>query len=436
MSNILIAVANGRKMGEVHFHQNRLSFSYTPDWQSDPSVFPLSLSMPLVSYEHGHREVEAFLWGLLPDNDGVLERWGRRFQVSARNPFRLLEHVGEDCAGAVQFVCPERVDAVTAAGDAPVVQWLSDEDMEARIKAVIADAAATRLGGDAGQFSLAGAQPKTALYYDRLTQRWGVPEGRTPTTHILKPATGAFDGHAENEHFCLKLAAMLGFATAQSRVMHWGGVPVIVLDRFDRVERDGVIRRVHQEDFCQAAGILPQLKYQHQGGPSPKQIGEILWTCSSSPEEDVSRFADALVFSWLIAGTDAHAKNYAMLIAGGGRARLAPLYDLASVLPYPRQVYPRKAALAMKIGSHYKIQQICKADWQKLARDLRLSPVKLIGRIGDMAGQIEIASSAVAEAVAREDIDHDVVPRLAESLKLHVKERLEKWDRLEGQAPG
>ena len=306
-----------------HFQSNRLSFSYTPDWQADPTAFPLSLSLPLVSSEHGHRMVEAFLWGLLPDNDGVLERWGRRFQVSAWNPFRLLEHVGEDCAGAVQFVRPERIDAVTAAGDAPVVQWLSNEDMEARIKAVIVDAAATRLGGDAGQFSLAGAQPKTALYFDRLTKRWGVPEGRTPTTHILKPATGVFDGHAENEHFCLKLAAMLGFATAQSRVMHCAGVPVIVLDRFDRVERDGVIQRVHQEDFCQAAGVFSQLKYQHQGGPSPKQIGEILWTGSSSPAADVDRFADALVFSWLIAGTDAHAKNYAMLIAGGGRARLA-----------------------------------------------------------------------------------------------------------------
>ena len=436
MSDLLVAVANGRKMGEVHYQTNRLAFRYATEWQANPEAFPISLSMPLVSAEHGHRTVEAFLWGLLPDNDGVLERWGRRFQVSPSNPFRLLEHVGEDCAGAVQFVRPERVDEIMAAGDSPVVQWLNDQEMDLRIRTVIEDASATRLGGDAGQFSLAGAQPKTALYFDQRNNRWGVPEGRTPTTHILKPATGVFDGHVENEHFCLQLAASLGFPTAQSSVKHWAGVPVIVLERFDRLEREGVIRRIHQEDFCQAAGIRPQIKYQNQGGPSPKQIGEILRTCSSAPEEDSIRFADALIFSWLTSGTDAHAKNYAMLIAGEGGARLAPLYDLASALPYPQQIQPRKASLAMKIGSHYKVQQIRRADWEKLARDLRLHPGELINRIGAMADQLQTASSAVATLVAKEGIDHPVVPRLAEEVRANAKERLDKWNSPVSDASG
>ncbi len=199
MKDMLIALADGKRMGQVAIHGGRLSFRYDLEWQTAGQSFPLSFSMPLAVAEHGHRVTEAFLWGLLPDNDSVLERWGRRFQVSTRNPFRLLEHVGEDCAGAVQFVRPERVDQLLGVENAASVRWLDEEELTARITAVVEDASATRLGGDTGQFSLAGAQPKTALYFDSKTERWGVPEGRTPTTHILKPATGV-GGHFKMHH--------------------------------------------------------------------------------------------------------------------------------------------------------------------------------------------------------------------------------------------
>ncbi|WP_097328809.1 HipA N-terminal domain-containing protein [Paractinoplanes atraurantiacus] len=56
---------------------------------------PLSLSMRLIQGTHTGPVVRAFCQGLLPDNEAVLERWGREFQVSAGNPFALLTHVGE-----------------------------------------------------------------------------------------------------------------------------------------------------------------------------------------------------------------------------------------------------------------------------------------------------------------------------------------------------
>jgi len=239
--------------------------------------------------------------------------------------------------------------------------------------------------------------------------------------------TGAFAGHVENEHFCLRLAAHLGLATARSWVKQCGEIPVIVIERFDRLEKAGVIRRIHQEDFCQAAGIRPQLKYQNQGGPSPKTIGEILWTFSTSPEADVLRYAESLIFNWLTAGTDAHAKNYSILIAGGSRARLSPLYDLASAVPYPQQIQPRKATLAMKIGSHYRIQEIRSRDWSKLARELRISPGEIVDRIGKMADRISVGTRVIAESLKKEGINHPVVDTLATSLPLHVEERLQNW---------
>jgi len=422
MSESMGLIADGKRMGKVILRRDRLSMRYDDAWRSSISAFPLSLSMPLVSAEHGHRAVEAFLWGLLPDNDTILERWGKRFQVSRRNPFRLLQHVGEDCAGAVQFVRPEHVDRLLAGNQDASVTWLSDDDVGARIAAVIEDASATRFGGDTGQFSLAGAQPKIALYRDNNVNRWGIPEGRTPTTHILKPATGAFDGQTENEHFCLRLATELGFPTARSWVMTCGAIPVIVVERYDRIEIDGVYRRVHQEDFCQAAGIRPHLKYQNQGGPSPKVIGELLSVFSSAPEADIRRFADCLAFSWLTASTDGHAKNYSVLIAANARARLAPLYDLASALPYPRQIQPRKAELAMKIGSHYRIRDIRRRDWEKLARELRLGPAEFIDRIIGMAGRIPEAARVTAESLENDGLKHPVISLISEKLCSHSAE--------------
>ena len=343
-----------------------------------------------------------------------------RVCYSESSSTNLVPVVGEDCAGAVQFVRSDRLENLLAEGTEPKVSWMSSNELNERVAAVVADASATRLGTDTGQFSLAGAQPKLALYFDSKKKRWGVPEGRTPTTHILKPATGAYDGQVENEHFCLRLAAELGFPTARSRVMTCDETPVIVIERYDRLEKNGIVRRIHQEDFCQAAGIRPQLKYQNQGGPSPKAIGEILRVFSSSPEEDVVRFIDTLIFHWLTAGPDAHAKNYSILIAPGARARLAPLYDLASALPYPQQIPPRKATMAMKIGSNYRIQQIRRRDWEKLARELRLTPSGVLDRIADLAGRIPGGAEAVAKTIHKEGVRHPVISRIVEQMGEHI----------------
>lgn len=408
MTDELIVLLGAREVGRVRRDAKaRLSFVYDRAWRDADEAYPLSLSMPLAATEHGQSAVEPFLWGLLPDNERVLDRWAQKFQVSARNSFALIAHVGEDCAGAVQFVRPERLDEMQS-GAADNVDWLDETDIAERLRALREDHAAWRLPRDAGQFSLAGAQPKTALLFDN--DRWGIPSGRLPTTHILKPPTGPLGGHAENEHICLALARALGMPAAGSWVACFGEERAIIVERYDRVRVGNEIIRVHQEDICQALAVLPTRKYQNEGGPSIAAIVELLRAYSSERADDVETFIDAIGFNWLIAGTDAHAKNYSLLLSSGPRVRLAPLYDVASLLPYD-EFQMQKIKLSMKVGGEYRLRDIGLRQWRKLALEVRVNEERLIDRLVAMANHIPDAIADLGATARRDGLDQPVVER-------------------------
>ncbi|MEM9261952.1 MAG: type II toxin-antitoxin system HipA family toxin [Pseudomonadota bacterium] len=412
----LIAIASGREMGVLTCGKNLdLSFEYADNWRRMRGAYPLSLSMPLAARKHGSDKVTPFLWGLLPDNAAVLDQWGKSFHVSPRNPFALLSHVGEDCAGAIQFVRPERVEALASQQNLQI-EWLSEKDVEDRLRTLSQNHAAGRRAEDLGQFSLAGAQPKTALIFTR--GKWGVPSGATPTTHILKPPTGAFDGIAENEHFCLRLANAVGLPTARSEVKRFGDEFAFVSHRYDRREIEGRIVRIHQEDFCQALSVMPQGKYQNEGGPGTDQIIEGLQTWSSNPQADIETFVKANIFNCLIAGTDAHAKNYALLISGSS-VRLAPLYDIISTLPYA-DIPIQKAKLAMKIGGEYRLQKIGVRQWEEFGKVAKISTSDIEKMIRDMSGIIGEASAETRIRIHDEGVGHPILDTLSEHIAIRA----------------
>ncbi len=298
MTGVLVVVADRRIMGEIQRNRRgRLTFIYDDRWRSMDAAYPLSLSMPVLVAEHAHARIEPWLRGLLPDNEIILDRWGKRFHVSSRNAFALLAAVGEDCPGAIQLVRPDRVDDVLQ-GDDQQIEWMTEADIAGRLQLLKEDQAAWRIAGDIGQFSLAGAQPKTALLFDG--RRWGVPHGPVPTTHILKPPVHGLDGHAENEHLCLTLARTLGLPAAHSEVRRFAGEPAIIVERYDRIRRTGSIRRLHQEDMCQVLGLPPTRKYQNEGGPGYAELGEAIRAHSGSPGEDAWTFARAIMLNWII----------------------------------------------------------------------------------------------------------------------------------------
>jgi serine/threonine-protein kinase HipA len=198
-----------------------------------------------------------------------------------------------------------------------------------------------------------------------------------------------------------------------------------VVERYDRLPpAPGAQfpRRIHQEDMCQALGLMPTSKYQEDGGPGIPQIATLIRRVSADPEVDVERFLKANIFNWLIGGTDAHAKNYSFLIAAGDEVRLAPLYDLSSQLPYPDLITQR---VAMKIGDHYDIARVTRSDWQNLARSCALDQEQVIGMLTEMARALpDVISAAHAQALT-EGLSERVLLPLTGRLIAHAGERLE-----------
>lgn len=420
----LIALLDGRVVGAIYQgKRSQLRFLYEDAWRSAEDGYPLSLSMPLTAAEHGHTEVNAFLWGLLPDNERTLDHYARTFGVSARGPLALLAHIGADCAGAVQLVPPERLSEVRGHSPEVRVDWIDEEEIARELRSARETGLAGHDRRTVGQFSLAGAQPKIALF--RSGEKWGRPLGRTPTTHILKPPSREFAGYAENEHLCLELAAELGLGSAHSTVHAFSGEIAIVVERFDRLPVAKGVRRVHQEDTCQALAVMPWNKYESDGGPGIAAIIGLIQESSLEPEIDVGRFVDLLALNWVIAATDAHAKNYAFLHVPGGGIRLAPFYDIASYLPYAG---PRLDAvkLAMRIGKEYLVRRIARSDWRTLATSARLSPPYVIARVEALLPRIpDAVRSAVSRATAR-GLAPEFIEMLAERMVDRSRECAER----------
>lgn len=417
----LLAVVEGGVIGRlVADRADRIAFTYDEKWLEAEWAHSLSVSMPLARIVYPQRAVLPYLWNLLPENPNVLQRWGQQYHVSSANPFKLLAHVGADVPGAAQFIPSERLDEIQS--DRPAIDWMTIDELAERLRQLRADVAAVRRPSDIGKMSLPGAQAKTAFYWDERTMRWGVPGGRAPTTHIIKPCIPGLSGLVENEHLCQDIAARLGMPAARSRVLQLDE-PYIIVERYDRLPPSpgsSFVRRIHQEDMCQALGLMPSRKYQEDGGPGISAIITLIRRVSSDPETDVDRFLRANMLNWLIGGTDAHAKNYSILIGAADEGRLAPLYDISSQLPYQELVAQR---MSMKIGDHHDVARVSIADWRKLARMCSVPEDRVLAMLADMARELPDQISAARDQSRKDGLDKAVIAPLARQLFAHVIER-------------
>lgn len=354
---------DGVHMGSISMSAGgALSFRYATDYLDRSSPTPLSLSMPLDERTYSNRVVLPFLRGLLPDNDVALASMARTYGVSAASPFALLEHVGRDVAGALQILPPGQL-AEDATADRTDIAPIDDEEITTRLAAAIEAYEDGRPVPNTQRMSLAGAQPKIGLA-QLPDSRWGIPAPGVPTTHIFKPqraGSSRFPDATLVEVYCQSLAAAAGVRS--SHTAFWtapdASISAVVSTRFDRARRDdATVVRLHQEDFCQALSVSPAKKYQHiDGGPGISVMGRLLET-RLLPEDSAQAATDLLAAATVnvaLVNTDAHAKNYGLMLAGP-HVSLAPLYDVVSIAAYLGS--GDSATLPMRFGGTFSLSQV------------------------------------------------------------------------------
>jgi serine/threonine-protein kinase HipA len=360
---ILDVYMDGVRIGLVSMTEaGALGFSYDDAYREHVGATPLSLSMPLQVKQHPNRAVLPFLQGLLPDNALALDSMASFYHVSPSSPFALLENMGHDVAGALQIVKPGE-SSEDAEADRRLVEPLSPAGLEKLLRDTISVYEQGAPVRTVQRMSLAGAQAKVALA-KTADGTWGMPARGVPSTHIFKPqltADEAFPDVDVVEYFCQKVAREVGLRSADTQLWQSddGSVGAIISRRYDRkLKEDGTYSRLHQEDLCQAMSIPPAKKYQRDdGGPGIGRVGQLLKTRLNPVDAKnvASDFLAAVTLNAALMNTDAHAKNYSLMLSGNS-VTLAPLYDVLSIAAFlPEDTHP---LFSMRLGKTFDLEHV------------------------------------------------------------------------------
>jgi serine/threonine-protein kinase HipA len=271
------------------------------------------------------------------------------------------------------------------------------------------------LAGEAGlRLSLAGAQAKVPVVL--VDGAIALPLPGQPTTHILKPSIPRFPATTENEAFVMRLAAAIGLdvAPVEPRVVR--GRTFLLVTRYDRAPSETGVRRVHQEDFCQALGVPPETKYAAEGGPGFKECFALLRRVSARPAEDVLKLLDAAIFNLIVGNADAHGKNFSILYDAQG-PKLAPLYDLLSTVAWP-ELSPK---MAMKMGGRGRLEEMDERGWSGFAADAGLGVGLVRQRVGQIARRITAQSKTVEAPLFRRSLDEKSLTNTSRLVKARAE---------------
>jgi len=375
--------SNGERVGRWTIPaRGDMELHYDDAWVRSDVGRPLSLSLPFNPHNEHIKgpAVEHYFDNLLPDSNAIRKRVAARFKTGSVDAFDLLRAIGRECVGAIQLL--DEAETPTAVDQVQAVR-VDDESIERHLLSVVNPDKFDASGdpNDDFRISLAGAQEKDAYLW--WNGAWHKPRGTTPTTHIFKLPLGLIGGRqadfstsVDNEWLCLKLLRAYGLPTADATIASFGKQRVLVVERFDRRTSNGRILRLPQEDFCQATGTSPLVKYENEGGPGLRKLFSLLQQSASAPDDMRTLMASQVLF-WLLRAPDGHAKNFSIHLLAGGGFQLTKMYDVMSAYPIlgkgPNQWAPRDVKMAMALlgkSKHYTMATIQRRHFNSTAQQV------------------------------------------------------------------
>lgn len=340
-------------------------FSYDDSYRTNKSNSALSISMPLSKKEYSQKECLPFFSGLLPEGD-VKRRVSDFLHVSESSTLKLLQELGGECAGMISILPENKNCSVqkSYAFNNENYELLDDETLYGFIKNI--NVRPLLKAKKELRLSLAGAQEKLPLVY--FDKKFYLPKSDAPSTHIVKPSgDGELSTLSINEFVCMKLAQSCGLNVPNVELKTINNTTFLLEERYDRIVNKKSIKRLHQEDFCQALGIMSDRKYQNDNGPDIAKIYSLIQKECTIPLLDTKEFLKYVIFNFIIGNCDAHGKNYSLLYEKGS-SKLSPIYDAICTLVYPSLT----KKMSMKIGKHYEILKVTKQDFVELATSINL----------------------------------------------------------------
>lgn len=380
-----------------------LTFAYEPEWLNAGRP-PLSQSLPLDG-PFDSAAVAAFFGGLLPEGT-PRELLARRLGLSSGNDFGLLDAVGGDTAGAISLQPPGHVPSPLADD----VVWLDDDTLVTLIDELPTRPMHAEEDGEY-RLSLAGAQDKLPVVVGE-DGRIGITKGHAPSTHILKTPIQRFDDTVANEAFCLGLGTALGIDAVTATPHRVKGREFLLVERYDRRRQDGAIRRLHQEDFCQALAVPTDRKYQSEGGPSLVDCFAVLRRATGVPAPEVLKLLDEIALSFLVGNHDAQGKNHSLLyLPETADAILAPAYDVLSTVAYHKSNNLTRK-MAMDIGGEYRPDYLEGRHLDRLLNAAGLGVAAARRRLRAHATAAPAAAREVCDRLVADGWDKPVLERV------------------------
>ena len=379
---------DGLAVGQVDVAADgSLSLRYADRWLQTAGAFPLSVTMPLRADPYPSDVISPWLANLLPEED-QLKVLTRSLGLDQADVLAVLAEIGGDTAGALSFgVATDRaLWAYT-----PLTSFYDTADSRLALERHFEDLGRRPflVGEDGVRQSLAGGQKKSALAVLgpdgapvlRLPEEddvLAVPLNGAPSTLIIKPDNPNLPGITENEVWCLRMAQAIGIEAAQATILQSSKRTAIGVLRYDRrVGRSGRLVRLHQEDFAQANGLPPGRKYERGTLPG-LDLKALLETGRHVSASDALALLDQVIFNILIANTDAHAKNYSLILPVGVAPRLAPLYDVSTVLSWPHVVKTYAQSID---GKKRNPDMVAGRHWEAIAREIGYRPTDVKNRV-------------------------------------------------------
>ncbi len=359
----------------------RPEFEYLPAWRAQG--WPLSVSLPLRP-DADPVKVSNWFRQLLPDPD-VCRRIGRRVDVSVANDVALLEILAGDAPGGVHLYR----GGSSAGGKGRVYRPLNEHELHELVS--LALQRPLLAGVEDIHLLLSGDGDKLPLFCDGV--RLYVPLGDSVSSHIVRFQPDLASEELEIEAFCMMLARVMGLPVVDCSLRD-GVDRLLLVERFDRVLRNGFAQRLHQESFCQALGLAPGLRYEHEGGASLGDCFGLLRRYSTCPARDIKALLDWVVFTTLIRDGASHAGRLALLLSAEG-PRLAPFSGLRC------GSWQAEGRAAMAIGGCYEYEALGERHWRALAEETGIHYRLIRQRLCLLADRILPASRSAAETFRR-----------------------------------